>query len=46
MATRLNISQRTVENHRATLMQKLGLRNQTDLIRHAIRHGMIAPDGQ
>jgi DNA-binding NarL/FixJ family response regulator len=46
MAARLNISQRTVENHRAILMQKLGLRNQTDLIRHAIRHGMIAADGQ
>jgi RNA polymerase sigma factor (sigma-70 family) len=44
VAARLNISQRTVENHRATLMQKLGLRNQTELIRHAIRHGLIAGD--
>jgi DNA-binding NarL/FixJ family response regulator len=41
IAARLNISQRTVENHRATMMQKLGLSNQVDLIRHAIRHGMI-----
>jgi DNA-binding CsgD family transcriptional regulator len=46
MAARLNISQGTVENHRAILMQKLGLRNQTDLIRHAICHGLIAADGQ
>src|ERR1700738_4152696 len=44
MAARLNISQRTVENHRAVLMQKLGLQNQTELIRHAMRHGLIAAD--
>ena len=44
IATRLNISQRTVENHRAALMQKLGLQNQTELVRHAIRHGLIPLD--
>jgi DNA-binding NarL/FixJ family response regulator len=44
IAARLNISQRTVENHRATLMQRLGLQNQTDLIRHAMRHGLIPAD--
>ena len=44
IAARLNISQRTVENHRATLMQRLGLRNQTELIRHALRHGLIPGD--
>jgi DNA-binding NarL/FixJ family response regulator len=44
IAARLNISQRTVENHRATMMQKLGLSNQVDLIRHAIRHGLIPTD--
>ena len=44
IAARLNISQRTVENHRATLMQRLGLQNQTELIRHAMRHGLIPPD--
>jgi two-component system response regulator NreC len=44
IAKRLNISQRTVENHRATLMQRLGLQNQTELIRHAMRHGLIVPD--
>jgi DNA-binding NarL/FixJ family response regulator len=41
IAAKLNISQRTVENHRATLMQKLGLRNQTELIRHAMGRGLI-----
>lgn len=44
IAARLNISQRTVENHRATLMQRLNLQNQTELIRHALRHGLISPD--
>ncbi len=44
IAARLNISQRTVENHRATLMQRLGLQNQTELIRHAMRHGLIPLD--
>jgi len=41
IAARLNISVRTVENHRATLMRRLGLQSQADLIRHAIRHGLI-----
>jgi DNA-binding NarL/FixJ family response regulator len=40
----LRISRRTVENHRAMLMERLGLRNQTDLVRHAIRYGLISPD--
>lgn len=44
IAARLNISQRTVENHRAMMIQKLGLRNQTELILHAIRHGMISDE--
>jgi FixJ family two-component response regulator len=44
IAARLNISQRTVENHRASLMQRLGLQNQTELIRHARRHGLISTD--
>lgn len=44
IAARLNISQRTVENHRAALMQKLRLRNQAELVRHAIRHGLLPID--
>jgi two-component system response regulator NreC len=44
IAARLRISKRTVENHRATLMQRLSLQNQTDLIRHALRRGLIPPD--
>lgn len=44
IAARLNISPRTVENHRAAVMQRLGLQNHTDLIRHAMRYGLIPPD--
>jgi DNA-binding NarL/FixJ family response regulator len=44
IAELLHISPRTVENHRAALMQKLGIQNQTELIRHAMRHGLIPPE--
>jgi len=39
IAERLFISQRTVETHRANLMRKLSVRNQKELIRHALEHG-------
>jgi DNA-binding NarL/FixJ family response regulator len=38
---RLAISPRTVETHRTNLMRKLGLRRQVDLIRYAIRRGIL-----
>jgi len=41
IASRLTISRRTVESHRASLMQKLGLKSQTDLVRYAIRNQII-----
>ena len=41
IAERLLISRRTVESHRASLMQKLRFRTQTDLVRYAIRHQII-----
>lgn len=41
MAERLFISPRTAETHRTNLMQKLGLQSQTDLVRFAIRRGLI-----
>lgn len=42
IASRLGISVRTVESHRANLLGKLDLRNQADLVRYALQHG-IAP---
>jgi len=44
IAARLFISRRTVESHRASLFQKLGLRSQTDLIRYALGRGIIRLD--
>jgi two-component system, NarL family, response regulator NreC len=41
IAARLIISPRTAETHRTNLMRKLGLRNQTDLIRYALRRGIL-----
>lgn len=43
MAEKLFISPRTAETHRTNLMQKLGLQSQTDLVRFAIRKGLIQP---
>jgi DNA-binding NarL/FixJ family response regulator len=41
IGTRLKISERTAERHRANLMQKLGLRSQTDLVRYALEHAVL-----
>lgn len=43
IAEKLFISPRTAETHRTNLLRKLGLQNQTDLVRFAIRKGLIAP---
>lgn len=43
IAARLGISPRTVETHRQNLMRKLGLQSQTDLIRYALRRGILPP---
>ena len=41
IASHLSISRRTVETHRASFMRKLGLKTQADLIRYAIRRGIL-----
>jgi two-component system, NarL family, response regulator NreC len=41
IASRLFISPRTVETHRANVMHKLGLRSQTDLVRYALQRGIL-----
>ncbi|MBL8797654.1 MAG: response regulator transcription factor [Planctomycetia bacterium] len=38
---RLFLSPRTVETHRGSMMRKLGLHNQTDLIRYAMKRGIL-----
>jgi DNA-binding NarL/FixJ family response regulator len=44
ISERLFISSRTTETHRANLMRKLGLQNQSELIRFAVRRGIISLD--
>jgi DNA-binding NarL/FixJ family response regulator len=39
----LHLSEKTVENHRANAMRKLGMRDRTELVRYAIRRGLIEP---
>ena len=41
LATALNLSVKTVSTHKANLMAKLGLGNQSELVRYALRHGLL-----
>ena len=43
IAGSLGVSARTVDAHRASVMQKLGIHKVASLIRFAIREGLIAP---
>ena len=43
IARELVISVRTVERHRENILQKLGMRDRTELTRYAIRVGLIEP---
>jgi DNA-binding NarL/FixJ family response regulator len=43
IAALLSISARTVEFHKYQMMETLGLRNNTELIHFAIKHGIVSP---
>ncbi len=43
IATRLKLSVKTISTHKSNLMQKMGLQNQNELIRYAIKHGVSEP---
>ncbi len=38
----MHISPRTVDTYRKRLMDKLGLHNLADVVRHAVRVGMVS----
>jgi len=44
IAERLFVSVKTVETHRAQLMDRLGIRDVAGLVRFAIRVGLVSPD--
>ena len=39
----LHLSEKTVESHRARVLQKLGMRDRVELVRYAIRRGLVEP---
>lgn len=43
IAVKLQISNKTVEAHRTSLMRKVGVRKATELVRYAVRHGLVEP---
>lgn len=43
IARRLFVSPRTVETHRQSIGRKIGLKSQAEIIRYAIRRGIVAP---
>jgi two-component system, NarL family, response regulator NreC len=44
IADQLGLSIKTVQSHRAAVMDKLGLRDVTHLVRYAVRHGLVDPE--
>lgn len=43
IATQLHLSAKTVSTHKTNLMQKLGVPNQSELLRYALKHGLWEP---
>ena len=39
----LGLSEKTVESHRSSILRKLGMRDRVELVRYAIRRGLVEP---
>lgn len=44
-ADRLSISPKTIEKHRNSIMKKLGLKNQAEMVRFAVSRGLLGSNG-
>jgi DNA-binding NarL/FixJ family response regulator len=43
IADTLGLAEKTVESHRANVLSKLGMRDRVELVRYAIRRGLVEP---
>jgi DNA-binding NarL/FixJ family response regulator len=43
IAELLHLSEKTIESHRANVLRKLGMRDRVELVRYAIRRGLVEP---
>jgi DNA-binding NarL/FixJ family response regulator len=43
IAETLKVSEKTVESHRANVLSKLGMSDRVELVRYAIRRGLVEP---
>jgi DNA-binding NarL/FixJ family response regulator len=44
IARELEVSVKTVETHRADIMRRLGMKNMVQLVRYALRTGLVQPE--
>ena len=44
VADKLGVSVKTVESHRAHVLEKLSLHSRADLVRYALAHGLLTPE--
>ena len=43
VAVVLDVGVSTIDSHRKHILEKLGLHNTADLVRFAVRHGLVVP---
>ena len=43
IADALHMAEKTVESHRANVLRKLGMRDRVELVRYAVRRGLVEP---
>ena len=44
IAETLKLSEKTIESHRANVFAKLGMRDRVEIVRYAIRRGLVEPE--